>query len=299
MDRACSSTTLLGDLTPANDSAQSRVLPGSAHLLQLLLVMKNHNLDSPQSSEARQSELLLFIKEKGNASIAEMAEQFAVSEMTVRRVLYKLADAGLVIRTPGGAMATPSGSVERSFLERAAKMADAKEAIGREAARLVQDGETVVLDSGTTTRYIARYLATRHDLRVLTTSLAVLEELAGSPGVQVMLTGGIYRRSSHDLSGNAVLDSLGAIYADKVFFGAAALSFQKGVMNYDAEMPKAFLRSGRERVLVMDSSKVGVEAVYTLCPLDECHMVVTDSRVKSADAARLRKLTTLLVARFP
>ncbi len=130
-----------------------------------------------------------------------MAEQFAVSEMTVRRVLHKLADAGLVIRTPGGAMVAPSGSMERSFLERSAKMASAKDAIGREAARLVRDGETVVLDSGTTTRYIARYMAPKRDVAVVTTSLAVLEELAGSASVQVRLTGGVYRRSSHDLSG--------------------------------------------------------------------------------------------------
>lgn len=258
--------------------------------------MRNSAVESSQSSEGRQGKLLLFIKEKGSASIAEMAEQFAVSEMTVRRVIHKLADAGLVIRTPGGAMAAPSGSVERSFMERSEKMASAKEAIGREAAALVQDGETVVLDSGTTTRYIARYLAAKRNLTVMTTSLAVLEELAGSASVQVRLTGGIYRRSSHDLSGNAVLDSLSSIHADKVFFGAAALSFHKGVMNYDAEMPKAFLSAGRERILVIDSSKIGIEAVYRLCSLDKCDMVVTDNHIKSADAAKLRKLTSVLIA---
>jgi DeoR/GlpR family transcriptional regulator of sugar metabolism len=81
-----------------------------------------------------------------------------------------------------------------------------------------------------------------------------------------------------------------------VFFGAAALSFQKGVMNYDAEMPKAFLHAGRERVLVIDSSKIDVEAVYQLCSIDECDVVVTDSHIKKVDAARLRKMTSLLVA---
>lgn len=258
--------------------------------------MRNSNAEAPHTSSDRQGELLLFIKEKGNASIAEMAQQFAVSEMTVRRVLYKLADAGAVIRTPGGAMAAPSGSFERSFIERSEKMAGAKEAIGREAANLVQDGETIVLDSGTTTRYIARYLATKRNITVMTTSLAVLEELAGSQNVEVRLTGGVYRRGSHDLSGNAVLDSLGSIHADKVIFGAAALSFHKGVMNYDAEMPKAFLRAGRERVLVIDSSKIGIEAVYKLCPLEDCDIVVTDSKVKTADRARLRKLTNVIVA---
>jgi DeoR/GlpR family transcriptional regulator of sugar metabolism len=258
--------------------------------------MKITNTESAHVSEDRQSEILLFIKEKSTASIAELAVQFSVSEMTVRRALHKLADAGLVIRTPGGAMTAPSGSMERSFLERSAKMSSAKDAIGREAARLVQPGETVVLDSGTTTRYVARHLSAKRDLVVVTTSLAVVEELSGSPGVQVKLTGGVYRRTSHDVSGPAMLNALGDVYADKVFFGAAALSFHKGVMNYDAEMPKAFLRSARERILVIDSSKVGVEAVYRLCPVKKCDLVIVDKKVKSVDLARLRKMTNVLVA---
>jgi DeoR family fructose operon transcriptional repressor len=250
-----------------------------------------------RSSQDRQNEILLLLKESGTVSIGEIAERFAVSEMTVRRVLYKLADAGLVIRTPGGAMVAPSGSMERTFLERSANMSGAKDALGRAAAGLVHDGETVVLDSGTTTRCIARYLAAKRNLVVVTTSLAVLEELAGSAGVQVRLTGGAYRRSSHDLSGNAVIESLGDINADKVFFGAAALSFRKGVMNYDADMPRAFLHAGKQRILAMDSSKLGLEAVYRLCPVESCDLVITDSGVKPADLARLRKLTKVLVAK--
>lgn len=261
------------------------------------LIMIDSNIQIASASEDRKAQILLFIKEKGTVSIAEMAAEFAVSEMTVRRVLHKLADSGLVIRTPGGAMIAPSGSLEKSFLERAAKMAAAKDAIGREAAKLVQNGETVVLDSGTTTRYLARYLTSKRDITVVTTSLAVLEELAGSPDVQVRLTGGVYRRSSHDLSGNAVLDALGGIYADKVFFGAAALSFQKGVMNFDAEMPRVFLRAARERILVIDSSKIGTEAVYRLCAVEKCDIAVTDDGVKAPDLARLRKLTSILVAK--
>ncbi len=258
--------------------------------------MRISNIKSPRSSADRQSEILLFIKERGTVSISGMAEQFAVSEMTVRRVLHKLADAGLVIRTPGGAMVAPSGSMERSFLERSAKMASAKDAIGRAAARLVQEGETVVLDSGTTTLHVARHLAAKHNLAVVTPSLAVLEELAVSPRVQVRLTGGVYRRGSHDLTGSAVVDALGDMHADKVFFGAAALSFHKGVMNYDPEMPKAYLRAGREHILVIDSSKIGTEAVYRLCPVKKCDLVIVDKGVKSGDLARLRTLTNVLIA---
>ncbi len=258
--------------------------------------MLTSNTASSKASEDRKSEILLFIKEKGSASIAEMAAHFEVSEMTVRRVLHKLTDSGLVIRTPGGAMVAPSGSMEKSFLERAAKNAAAKDAIGREAAKLVQDGETIVLDSGTTTRYIARYLESKRQVTVVTTSLAVVEELAGSTSVEVRLTGGVYRRSSHDLTGNAVVETLSGIHADKVFFGAAALSFQKGVMNFDAEMPRVFPRAGRERILVIDSSKIGTEAVYRLCAVEKCDLVVVDNGVKAADLAKLRKLTNIRVA---
>ena len=251
---------------------------------------------APRSSEERQGEILLHIKEKGSAAIGEIAERFSVSEMTVRRVLYKLSDAGLIIRTPGGAMVAPSGSMERTFHERSEKMSAAKDALGRTAAGLVQDGETVVLDSGTTTQYIARHLAPRRDVVVITASLAVLEELAGSTGVQVRLTGGVYRRVSHDLCGSSVDEALGSVYADRVFFGAAALSFARGAMNYDQEMPKAILQAGKQRVLVIDSSKVGIEAVYRFCPIEQCDLVITDQGVKEAEIKKLRKLTKVLIA---
>src|ERR1700761_3821880 len=258
--------------------------------------MMDLNIQARRSPENRNNEVLLFLKEKGTASIAEVAAKFSVSEMTVRRVIQRLADSGLVIRTPGGAMLAPSGSVERSFFERSSANAGAKDAISREAAALVQPGETIVLDSGTTTRYIARHLAAKRGVTVVTTSLAVVEELAGSPSVEVRLTGGLYRRSSHDLTGNAVVDSLAGMHADKTFFGAAALSFNKGVMNFDAEMPRAFLRAGRERILVIDSSKIGTEAVYRLCAVEKCDVVITDKGVRASDLARLRKLTSVLIA---
>jgi DeoR/GlpR family transcriptional regulator of sugar metabolism len=263
----------------------------------LTVTMKTFHTSAGQASPIdRQSELLLKIKEQGSASISELAVHFSVSEMTVRRMIHRLADAGLVIRTPGGAMAAPAGSMERTFLERSAKMAGAKEALGRTAAGLITEGETVVMDSGTTTQCIARYMAGRHNLVVVTPSLAVLDELAGSPGVQVRLTGGVYRRTSHDLAGNAVIDALDGVHADKVFFGAAALSFHKGVMNYDAQMPRAFLRAGKQKILVIDSSKVGSEAVYRLCPVESCDLVITDADVRSADLNKLKRLTKVLVA---
>lgn len=252
-------------------------------------------MGAPKSS-ARQDQIFRILRERTTASISELAEQFGVSEMTVRRDIERLADSGEVIRTPGGARLARSFSFEKTFAERLQKMADAKVRIGRAAAGLVKEGESLVLDSGTTTLCIARSLRNHKDIVVVTFSLAALDELTTCESVRVELTGGIYRRSSHDLIGAAVSDSLANIHADKVFFGGAALSFDQGVMVYDPEAPRALLRAGRERILVLDSSKIGAQALYRFSSLDVCDCIVTDLGIRPEHLARLRKLTKVLVA---
>jgi DeoR family fructose operon transcriptional repressor len=175
-------------------------------------------------------------------------------------------------------------------------MSAAKERIGRAAAALVANGSSVALDSGTTTLYIARHLRGHRDIVVFTFSLAVLEELAGCESVRLELTGGAYRASSHDLVGNPVEQSLAAISADTVFFGAAALSFRKGVMVNDPDAQPALLNAGRRRILVLDSSKIGVQALYRLCPVEACDLVITDAGIRRAALAWLRKQAKVLVA---
>ncbi len=258
-------------------------------------MLKNNKSSKASNPQERQALMLLYIREQGTASIGQIAAEFRVSEMTVRRMLHLLSEQNLIIRTPGGAMAVRAGSMERTFLERAGKMSAAKDALGRAAAALVKEGETIILDSGTTTQYVARHLAPRSNLVVITASLAVLEELAGSPSIEVKLTGGTYRRASHDLCGQAVEAAFENIYADRVFFGAAALSFNKGAMNFDQEMPRSILKAGRQKVLIIDSSKIGTEAVYRYCPIEHCDLVITDNGAKAADVERLRKLTQVIV----
>jgi DeoR family fructose operon transcriptional repressor len=240
--------------------------------------------------------MLQMLREQTTATLAEIAERFRVSEMTIRRDIQKLAASGQVIRVPGGARIERSFGGEKSFFERLQRMADAKRAIGNAAAALVQPGESVTLDSGTTTLYIARHLRQHRGISVITFSLAVLEELLGCDSVRVELTGGTYRRSSHDLVGRAVNESLSAIHTDKVFFGAAALSFRKGVMVFDPEAPRNLLQTAKERILVLDSSKIDQEALYGYCGLDQCDLIITDSGVETKALERLRKLRKVVVA---
>ena len=244
----------------------------------------------------RRDAVLRLLREQTSASISEIASRFEVSEMTIRRDVQKLVEAGHVIRIPGGARIGRTFGFERDFFERLQRMADAKKAIGAAAARLVRDGESLTLDSGTTTLYIARHLRQHRNITVFTFSLAALEELAGCDSVRVELTGGVYRGTSHDLIGPAVDTALSVISTDRVFFGAAALSFRKGVMVFDPEAPRALLDAGRERILVLDSSKIGQEATYGFCPLESCDRIITDSGIKPEDLKRLNDMGKVIVA---
>lgn len=248
------------------------------------------------SDQTRLDAVLHLLREQTTASLTEIAERFGVSEMTVRRDIKKLAASGQVIRVPGGARIERSFGGERSYFERLHRMSDAKMSIGRAAAALVQNGESVTLDSGTTTVYIARYLRQHRDISVFTFSLAALEELSGCDSVRVELTGGTYRRSSHDLVGHVVEEALAAVHTDKVFFGAAALSFRKGIMVYDPEAPRSLLETADQRILVLDSSKIGREARYGFCRLDQCDLIVTDGGIEPEALERLQKIGKVIVA---
>lgn len=240
----------------------------------------------------RRKEIVSLLSHRGNLSIHELANHFKVSSITIRRDLCKLTERGGVIRTPGGATLSRTITLERNFAERLHKMSEAKDKIGRAAASLVGKGESIVLDSGTTTLSLAHHLRARTDIVVITFSLAVLDDLTGCC---VELTGGQYRPSSMDLVGYQVSDTLSSVHANKVFFGAAALSFKKGVMVNDREVPMTLLNSATERILLIDSSKIGTEALYHLCPVNSCSLVITDGGVDPRALRRIQKSTRVVV----
>ncbi len=251
---------------------------------------------SDVTDRSRLESIVQMLRMNTSASIGEIAETFHVSQMTIRRDIQKLVEAGQVIRIPGGARIEHWRGAERSFFERLQKMSHAKRSIGTAASALVRDGESVVLDSGTTTLYVARELRVRRNVVVFTFSLAVLEELTSAEDIRVELTGGVYRASSHDLIGHAVAKSLNSIYADVVIFGAAAVSFTRGVMVHDPDAQRELLQSGKRKILVADSSKIGIEATYRLCGIDDCDLILTDKDISPESLARLRQIAEVQVA---
>jgi DeoR/GlpR family transcriptional regulator of sugar metabolism len=245
------------------------------------------------ANSIREKTILRLLANESSLSISELCRHFDVSEMTIRRDLLALAEAGQVMRTPGGAALIRSITFERDFADRLRKNSAEKEKIGRAAAALVGENESIVLDSGTTTLNIAHHLRGRKDITVITFSLAGLDDLQAG---RVELTGGKYRRSSLDMVGHQVSDSLRKIHANKVFFGAAALSFRGEIMVNDPEAPKELLQAGSNRILVIDSSKIGRDALYFHCRIADCDMIIVDDGIKNEDLRRLRRTTKTIVA---
>ena len=157
-------------------------------------------MSQPRPGTRDRRAMLLEAVRDGSGGIAELAEEFGVSESTIRRDLASLAGAGHVVRTYGGALDT-----ERSPREKDREHAAAKDAIAREAAALVQDGDVVLLDAGTTTGRLARHLAHREGLTVVTNGVTAIRELAGFSGIDLIVLGGRLRHPNEAILGESVL----------------------------------------------------------------------------------------------
>jgi DeoR/GlpR family transcriptional regulator of sugar metabolism len=173
---------------------------------------------------ARHEEIVRLLGENGRVRVSEISSRMSVSEVTVRRDLEALERRGVLIRVHGGAMPAPLSSHEPPFAIRSMRNIEVKARIGRAAAELITPGQTVVIDSGTTTIDVGRALKGRHDLRVMALSLHVAAELVDEPGIEVLLPGGSVRAGEHALSGTLTTATLDGLQFDTAVLTVAGLS---------------------------------------------------------------------------
>lgn len=229
-------------------------------------------------SQRRQA-VLRRLTALGEVGFTELAEEFGVSEMTIRRDLETLEADGLARRVRGGAISAVSRSYEPPLAVRATTAAAAKAAIGAAAAALVNDGDTVIIDVGTTTLELARALHGRRGLTVVTASLPIAVELGNDPDIRVLVTGGQVRNGELSLTGGAAEDAFGATNCDLAFIGIAGICATPGLTEYnqdDARVKRAAIAAARRSVVLADSSKLGRVAFATVAPLSAIDAVVTD-----------------------
>lgn len=229
--------------------------------------------------EGRRRRILELIDRQGVVRAAELGELFGVTQATIRRDLDALEERSLIRRVHGGAVGIHGRGYELPFPLRSSRNQAAKQRIAQAAARLIENGESVSLDVGTTALELARQLVSWRDLTVVTHNLRAAVELAAQPSHRVVLSGGLLRGDELSLVGSLAGRTYGEFFVDKLFIGAAGISAQEGVTEFnidDAEVKRGMLTQARERILLVDSAKFGHVALARICALSGIHRLVTD-----------------------
>ena len=243
------------------------------------------------SQSRRMEEVLRLLETRDSVHVTELAEVFAVSEVTVRSDLSELARQGLVARVRGGVRPLQRGQSELGFDLRLRLESQRKQAIARAAAALVDEGEAVALDSSTTAFYIALELREKRELVVVTNGLRIAAALADAPGVSVIVPGGVLRYAAMSLVGEFASGVLRTTSIGKGFFGARGISIDRGLMdlNPDEVRIKQEMADACERVIgILDGTKWHRSALLSFCPADQVDAIVTDSSAPAEEVAAWR-----------
>lgn len=246
---------------------------------------KEHRL-----AERRQA-ILAALEEAGQLSVAELSARFDVSEVTIRGDLGALSQQGMVLRTRGGALAT-NILPEFSFDVRQQQYAEQKARIGRAAANLIQDGDTIALDASTTAMTIIPHLTEFTELTVITYSLRATMSLLSQTHVQVFMPGGRLRRQSIALVGQYENMVLTDFHVRLGFFGARGITLAEGLTDValeEVQMKRAMLARCQKMIALLDSRKWGQIATATFAPIEQVHAIITDDEAPPDLIAELRR----------
>ena len=223
----------------------------------------------------RRQEILRAVR-NGTAHVSDLAESFGVSEMTVRRDLGTLARDGKLERVHGGAV---ESGTEPGFSQIEVERFDIKDRLGAAAAAMVQDGMTVMIDIGTSTLQMARHLH-GSKITVVTTNLAVVEELLPDPDIELVLPGGIVRRNYRSLVGVLAEDSLRQIKSDILFLGTSGVDLEVGVWDttmVEVPIKRLMIAGASEVVLIADAAKFSMTGMVRVCGPESITHIVTDA----------------------
>ena len=241
----------------------------------------------------RQQLILETVRDTRQVTVDDLSQRFGVSEVTIRRDLREMDAQGMLRRAHGGAVAAVSELPEPPVIQRMAEAENCKACIGRSAARLVSDGDSVFIGSGSTTAHVARNLMNHQRLTVVTNALNVATELAAAVGVAVVVTGGIMRASELSLVGHIAEQSLREVRVDKVIMGMRAISLEAGLTNdYLPEVltDRTIIEMSPKLIVVADHSKFGKVASAYISGVERISTLVTDEEADSVLLSRLRDM---------
>lgn len=242
--------------------------------------------------EERRRVILERMRSGMAVKVGDLSAEFGVSESTIRRDLRDLEESGLLERTHGGALPAESTQAEPSFAEKTDQQLAEKQAIGTLAASLVRDGDSVILDAGTTTLEVARALRGRRNLTVVTNAFHIAAELADLDSVQVIVTGGTVKGNTLALVGPMAERSFDELNVDWAFIGTNALDLQRGLTTptqTEAQVKRRMIAAARNVAVVVDSSKVGKLSFATIAPVQQIQTLVSDTGLPADVVVELQR----------
>jgi len=242
--------------------------------------------------EERRRRIRELLREEGRVRVEALAARFGISQVTIRADLSILESAGALTRTHGGALSLPEAdqSLDVKQLQHRAE----KQRIAAAAAGLIRDGETIILDSGTTTAEIARHIRTLDlkSINVITNALNIAALLIDVPSVRLIVPGGILRRESNSLSGPMAESTLATLRANRLYLGADGIDPQIGVMTphlAEAELNAKMIGISQQVVVVADSSKFARRNISLIARVEQLHMLITDRSAPPDAVEQLRQ----------
>lgn len=250
-----------------------------------------------ESSEKRKLAILEDLANARLVSVSELSQKFNVSEVSIRHDLHELESRGLLRRVRGGAVSVPQTILEWSFNEKMLMHKEQKERIGRAAAAMIQNGDVIIMDSGTTVVHVARHISqdilAAGQLTVITSSLPVVRELGSWNGVHLILLGGVYLPMQEVVVGPQAVANMTGLHADKMFLGAGGLSLEVGATTatvLDAEVDRLCVKASEQVIAVIDSSKIGRKGLAPVVPLTDIDVLITDTAAPAAFVSQARLL---------
>ena len=245
-----------------------------------------------RSTVARRKKILNLLAENGQVFVHELSAEFDVSEVTIRNDLDQLEAKNLLIRARGGAMKHEQNvGIDYRISEKNKLNLAEKVKIGKEAAKLINEHETIILDSGTTTLEIAKNLAEFQSLNVITNAINIVNQLITNQGINIIVPGGSLRKKSHSLVGPIAEKNLKTLSVDKVFIGVDGLDPSQGAFTpniEEASLNQIMIDISKEIILVADSSKFKRRSLALICPINKIDVVITDSGISKEDLKRLQ-----------
>lgn len=248
------------------------------------------------SADQRRVAILKELKQAQMVRVTDLSERFAVSEVSIRRDLERLADHGLLKRVHGGAVALPDAALDQSYAAKIQRHIEEKECIGRAAAALIKPGDQLIFDGSTTALQVARNipgdLLSSGNLTVVASSLPIVQAVGHWQGIHVILLGGVYLPEFRSFVGPQALTNLEGLYPDKAFIGTDGLTLSRGATGsniLEAEVDRAMARSASEVILVADSSKIGQAGLTSIAPIESIDKFVTDDGAPADFVQALRE----------